>query len=59
MEHFPPPTVLSWSAWAVRHCWEIAMSQRLHVLSHCREVPERRGGCPDSPGGVNVPGRSV
>lgn len=35
------------------------MSQCLHILSHSRELPERRGECPASSGGVNVPGGSV
>lgn len=44
MERFPPPTALSRSVWEVRRGWEIVMSQCLQMASHCREVPERKGG---------------
>ena len=59
MDCFPPPTTLSWSVWEVQQCWEIAMSQRLHMLSHCREVPERRRGITSLIGGCKCPRKKI
>jgi len=59
MDCFPPPTTLFWIVWEVQQCWEIAMSQRSHMLSHCREVPERRRGITSLIGGCKCPRKKI